>query len=91
MSSQTDAQHESEAIAPGNPVEQLVEGAAQALTKPRMRGWIHFYSAWLAVVCGASLVSVSWAVASTRAGLTTYAYALATVAMFGVSATVARA
>jgi hemolysin III len=78
---------EPEAIAPGNPVEQLVEGAAEAVSKPRMRGWIHFYSAWLAVVCGASLVSVSWAVASTRAGLTTFAYALATVAMFAVSAT----
>jgi hemolysin III len=87
MSSQTDTQHEPEAIAPSNPVDQLVAGATEALTKPRMRGWIHFYSAWLAVICGATLVSVSWAVASTRAGLTTFAYALATVAMFAVSAT----
>src|SRR5947209_15726605 len=85
--SSTTTNPESETIAPGNPVEQLVEGAAQAVSKPRMRGWIHFYSAWLAIVCGATLVSVSWALASTRAGLTTFAYALATVAMFGVSAT----
>jgi len=89
MSTQTGTSTNSqpEALAPGNPLEQLAEGAAQALTKPRMRGWIHFYSAWLAIICGATLVSVSWAVASTRAGLTTFAYALATVAMFAVSAT----
>ena len=42
MSSKTSTSRNSEpeALAPGNPVEQLVEGAAQALTKPRMRGWI---------------------------------------------------
>jgi hemolysin III len=78
---------ESEAIAPGNTVERLVEGAAQILTKPRMRGWIHFYSAWLAIITGATLVSVSWAVSSPRAGHSTLVYAAATVAMFAVSAT----
>lgn len=91
MSSQTstsaNSKSESEPIAPGNPVEQLVEGAAAVLTKPRMRGWIHFYSAWLAIVCGATLVSVSWAVQSPRAGHSTLVYAAATVAMFAVSAT----
>src|SRR5260370_408338 len=83
----TSTNPEPEAIAPDNPVEQLVEGAVEAVSKPRMRGWIHFFSAWLAIVCGATLVSVSWSVASTRAGLTTFAYVLATVAMFAVSAT----
>ncbi len=67
MSSRTsmspDSDRDGEALAPGNAVEQLVEGAAHILAKPRMRGWIHFYSAWLAVLCGAALVSVSWAVA----------------------------
>jgi hemolysin III len=86
-STATSSDTESRAIMPGNTVERLAEGAAQALEKPRMRGWIHFYSAWLAIICGATLVSVSWPVASTRAGLTTFAYALATVAMFAVSAT----
>lgn len=89
MSGRTTTSHNSEpeVLAPANPVEQLAEGAAQAIGKPRMRGWIHFYAAWLAIVCGVTLVSVSWPVASTRAGLSTFAYALATVAMFAVSAT----
>lgn len=91
MSSQTstvpnpDPEHES--IVPGNTVEQFVEGAAQVLGKPRMRGWIHFVSAWLAIITGATLVSVSWAVESPRAGHSTLVYAAATVAMFAVSAT----
>jgi hemolysin III len=83
----TGKEHESESITPGNTVDQLVEGATQVWTKPRMRGWIHFYSAWLAIICGATLVSVSWAVASPRAGHSTLIYAAATVAMFAVSAT----
>src|SRR5437588_714392 len=67
--------------------EDVVERAAGVLTKPRMRGWIHFYSAWLAIICGTTLVSVSWAVESPRAGHATLIYAAATVAMFAVSAT----
>src|SRR5437016_1192760 len=59
-------------------VEDVVERAADVLTKPRMRGWIHFYSAWLAIICGTTLVSVSWAVASPRAGHATLIYAAAT-------------
>ncbi|MGH3957670.1 PAQR family membrane homeostasis protein TrhA, partial [Mycobacterium sp.] len=91
MSDQTDAASSPENSGPMTAVEevadQVVEGAAEVLTKPRMRGWIHFYSAWLAIVCGATLVSVSWAVASPRAGHSTLIYAAATVAMFAVSAT----
>ena len=52
-----------------------------------MRGSIHLYSAWFAIIAGAVLVSVSWAVASPRAGHSTLVYAAATVAMFAVSAT----
>ena len=91
MSSQTSTapnpEPEPDSIAPGNTVEQFVEGAAQILGKPRMRGWIHFVSAWLAIITGATLVSVSWAVSSPRAGHSTLVYAAATVAMFAVSAT----
>lgn len=83
----TGSEPQPEAISPGNTVDQLVEGAAHALTKPRMRGWIHFFSAWLAIVSGATLVSVSWAASSPRAGHSTLVYAAATVAMFAVSAT----
>jgi len=91
MSSQTRTATTSESESPplkaGRAAEHLIESAAEVLTKPRMRGWIHFYSAWLAIICGATLVSVSWAVSSPRAGHSTLVYAAATVAMFAVSAT----
>jgi len=70
-----------------NAAQQVVDGVARVLAKPRFRGWIHVYSAGTAVFAGASLVAVSWAVASTRAGLATLAYTVATVLMFTVSAT----
>lgn len=73
MSSQTSTvphpEREPEPIAPGNTVERLAEGAANVLGKPRMRGWIHFYSAWLAIIAGATLVSVSWAASSPAPGI----------------------
>lgn len=85
--SHSDADSRPEQSGPLRVVEDVVEGATELLTKPRMRGWIHFYSAWLAIICGATLVSVSWAVESPRAGHATFIYAAATVAMFAVSAT----
>ena len=66
--------------------DNLAEGAADALTKPRLRGWIHLYCALAAVIAGTALVAVSWAEASKRAGHSTLTYALAVVAMFAVSA-----
>ena len=51
--------------------EAVVEGVAQFLGKPRLRGWIHVYAAAISVVCGATLVAVSWSLASTRAGIAT--------------------
>ena len=62
-----------------NAAQHLVDGVARALTKPRFRGWIHVYSAGIAVVAGASLIAVSWALGSTRAGLATFAYTAATI------------
>ncbi|AQA06483.1 hypothetical protein BVC93_17765 [Mycobacterium sp. MS1601] len=67
--------------------EAIADGVAEILGKPRARGWIHLYSAVVAVFCGAALVSVSWAVESTRAGIATLVYTLTIVAMFAVSAT----
>lgn len=61
-------------------------GPADGLAKPRLRGWIHLYCAVAAVIAGAALVAVSWAVASQRAGQATLAYTAAIVAMFSVSA-----
>jgi hemolysin III len=95
MSSQnstlTSAEAESESNTPRdaahNAAHQIVEGVAKVLTKPRFRGWIHVYSAVTAVFAGASLVAVSWAVDSTKAGLATMLYTFATIIMFTVSAT----
>ncbi|MBB2993211.1 hemolysin III [Mycolicibacterium iranicum] len=67
--------------------EAVAEGVAQFLGKPRLRGWIHVYSAVIAVICGATLVAVSWSVVSTRAGIATLIYTLTIVAMFAVSGT----
>ena len=67
--------------------EAAADGVAQILGKPRARGWIHVYAAAVAIVAGATLVSVSWSVASTRAGLATLLYTLTIVAMFAVSGT----
>lgn len=78
---------ESEGLTSANAAHQIVEGVTRVLIKPRFRGWIHVYSAGAAAVAGASLVAVSWAVASTEAGLTTLAYIAATIVMFTVSAT----
>jgi hemolysin III len=66
---------------------RFAESEASVLRKPRLRGWIHLYCAYAALVAGSALVAVSWAAASTRAGHATLAYTLAIVAMFAVSAT----
>src|SRR5215211_7502781 len=65
--------------------EAVVDSVAHVLHKPRARGWIHVYAAVIALVAGAALVSVAWAVESTRAGLSTLAYTTTIVAMFAVS------
>jgi hemolysin III len=87
----TEAAPEPPESGPDSPAQQLVEGVvegvAKVLTKPRFRGWIHVYSAGVAVVAGAALVAVSWALASPRAGVATLIYTAATILMFTVSAT----
>src|SRR6516164_7157081 len=65
--------------------EAVVDGVAEVLRKPRARGWIHVYAAAVAIIAGATLVSVSWAVVSARAGLATLLYTATIVAMFAVS------
>lgn len=67
--------------------EAVVDELAHLLHKPRARGWIHVYSAVVAAVAGAALVSVSWALDSTRAGRATLIYTVTSVAMFAVSGT----
>jgi len=66
--------------------EAVVDGVAEFLDKPRARGWIHLYSAIVAVIAGSALVAVSWALVSPRAGIATLIYTVTLVAMFAVSA-----
>jgi hemolysin III len=65
--------------------EAFADGVANFIGRPRARGWIHVYSAVVAFIAGAALVSVSWALESTRAGLATLLYTFTIVAMFTVS------
>ena len=67
--------------------DALADGVAEFLGKPRARGWIHVYSAFIAAIAGAALVAVSWSVESTRAGIATLIYTVTIVAMFAVSGT----
>jgi len=79
-----------DAAVPGPPEdlpEAVADGVAQFIGKPRARGWIHVYSAIIAAIAGATLVSVSWVLESTRAGVATLIYTVTIVAMFAVSGT----
>ena len=67
--------------------EAVVDRVAHAIGKPRARGWIHVYAAVVALIAGATLVSVSWAMEGTRAGIATLIYTCTIVAMFAVSGT----
>ena len=73
----------------GDVAEHIVAGVkdtAQALVKPRARGWIHLVSAVVAVMAGASLISVSWPLAGFKAGMATFIYTGSVVGMFTTSA-----
>ena len=91
MSRETDvATKDGAADTVGDVAEPIVDGVkdtAQALVKPRARGWIHLVSAVVAVAAGASLIAVSWPLAGLNAGLATFVYTGAVVGMFTVSAT----
>lgn len=64
----------------------LADTITNLLDKPRARGWIHLVVATMAVFAGAALVAVAALTVSSRAGWATLVYAVAIVAMFGVSA-----
>lgn len=54
--------------------------------KPRMRGWIHFWSFVTSVATGAVLVALAASTVSVRAALATAVYSVTVSALFGVSA-----
>ena len=87
VATQASANETSHAV--GDVAEHIVEGVkdtAQILVKPRARGWIHLVSAVVAVIAGASLISVSWPLAGFKAGMATFIYTGAVVGMFTTSA-----
>ncbi|MFI9387795.1 hemolysin III family protein [Kutzneria sp. NPDC052558] len=57
-----------------------------APAKPRMRGWLHFWSFYASLATGATLVSVAAATVSWTAALATFVYSLTIVGLFGISA-----
>ena len=89
LSEQIDAPRHSITIGSTVDVDDTVRFAESeaGVLKPRLRGWIHLYCAFAALIAGSALVAVSWVVESKQAGLATLAYTLAIVTMFAVSAT----
>ncbi len=64
----------------------MSERRPAAITKPRMRGWIHFWSLVVAVAAGATLISLAAATVSGAAALGTSIYVVTVLGLFGVSA-----
>ena len=56
------------------------------LIKPRMRGWLHFWSFTVSIAAGATLIAVSGALVGATAALATSVYVATTLGLFGVSA-----
>jgi hemolysin III len=56
------------------------------LGKPRMRGWLHAYAFFVAVVCGIVLVSIAATRPGTAPLVSTLIYSITTCGLFGVSA-----
>ncbi|WP_317493484.1 hemolysin III family protein [Haloechinothrix sp. LS1_15] len=54
--------------------------------RPRLRGWIHLWSFFVALAAGATLVALAASTVSALAALATSIYALTVLGVFGVSA-----
>lgn len=57
------------------------------MLRPRARGWIHLYSALVAVAMGVTFIAVSAATAGGRAALAVTIYVITIIGLFAVSAT----
>jgi len=69
---------------PAGPAAALATTVAEL--KPRLRGWLHAYAAWISIASGASLIAVASAVRGPAAGLTTAIYCATVTLLFGTSA-----
>ena len=54
--------------------------------KPRLRGWLHAYAAWISIASGVVLVAVAASLRGGPAGATTGVYAATVTLLFGTSA-----
>ncbi|KAA2263231.1 hemolysin III family protein [Solihabitans fulvus] len=54
--------------------------------RPRLRGWLHFWSFIVSVATGAALIALAASTVSARAALATSVYGATVVGLFGVSA-----
>ncbi|WP_434450738.1 PAQR family membrane homeostasis protein TrhA [Lentzea sp. E54] len=54
--------------------------------RPRLRGWLHFWSFITSVATGATLIALAASTVSGRAALATSVYGLTVLGLFGVSA-----
>ena len=54
--------------------------------RPRMRGWLHFWSFFVSIATGATLISLAAATVSGLAALATSVYGATVLGLFGVSA-----
>lgn len=57
-----------------------------AATRPRLRGWLHYWSFFVSVGTGAALIALAASTVSGRAALATSIYGATVLGLFGVSA-----
>lgn len=65
---------------------RLAQPAQGPLTRPRLRGHLHFWSFFSFAVAGAALIALAASTISARAALATSIYAATVLGLFGVSA-----
>ena len=68
------------------PVSLVDAPAAAEPVKPRLRGWLHFWSFVVAVFAGITLVTLAWSTVSGRAAAAVAVYVVTVWGVFGISA-----
>ncbi len=58
----------------------------EVLVKPRMRGWLHFWSFAVSIAACATMIAVSGALVGIRAALASAVYSVTVLGLFGISA-----
>jgi hemolysin III len=67
-------------------VDSADTAAAEQHLKPRLRGWLHFWSFVVAVAAGIVLVTLAWSTVSGEAAAAVAVYSVTVCGLFGVSA-----